>query len=111
MVQAARGGLAANELFVELVAAQTFQAGSSGALLANKPEIDFLLRLAGTTQISKALKDAGAKSGEPFVLVVAGRGALKRPSDLDGVELTRRGLSDEELGKIERAALLNARRA
>jgi tRNA threonylcarbamoyladenosine modification (KEOPS) complex Cgi121 subunit len=111
MVQAANGGLAENELFVELLAAQTLQAESSGSLLANKREIDFLLRLAGTTQISKAIRDAGAKSGDPFVLVVAGTCVVRRPSKLVGKELPRRELTVAEMGRIERAALLNAMRA
>jgi tRNA threonylcarbamoyladenosine modification (KEOPS) complex Cgi121 subunit len=111
MVQAAKEGLAVNALFIEFIAAQTFQASSSGGLLANKPEIDFLLRLAGTTQISKAIRDAGAKPGDPFVLVVAGRTRLRRPPDLDGTELPRRELTEAELQRVEKAALLNAKRA
>lgn len=111
LVQAASAGAAANELFVELLAAQTLQAESSGGLLANKPEMDLLLRLAGTTQISRAIKEAGARPGERFVLVVAGRGAVRVPTGLDGTELRRRELTDSELGRIESAALLNARRA
>jgi len=110
MVQAARRGLLGNEVFVELLAAQTLQAESSGGLLAKKPEIDFLLRLAGTTQISRAIRDAGAKSGEEFVLVVAGRSVVRRPSGIDGKELPRLGLTNSELGRIEKAALLNVER-
>jgi tRNA threonylcarbamoyladenosine modification (KEOPS) complex Cgi121 subunit len=111
MVQAAKGGLVRNEAFVELLAAQTLQAETAGGLLANKPEIDFLLRLAGTTQISRAIRDAGTKSGDKFVLVVAGRSTIRRPSGIDGEELPRLGLTASELGRIEKAALLNARRA
>jgi tRNA threonylcarbamoyladenosine modification (KEOPS) complex Cgi121 subunit len=111
MVQAAKGGLVGNEVFIELLAAQTLQAESSGGLLANKPEIDFLLRLAGTTQISRAIRDAGARSGDQFVLVVAGRSTIRRPSGIDGKELPRLELTASELGRIEKAALLNAERA
>jgi tRNA threonylcarbamoyladenosine modification (KEOPS) complex Cgi121 subunit len=111
MVQAAKGGLAANEVFVELLAAQTLQAESSGGLLANRPEIDFLLRLAGTTQISKAIREAGAKPGDQFVLVVAGRSTIRRPSGFGGQELPRLDLTASEFGRIEKAALLNAERA
>ena len=111
MVQAVRAGLARNERLVELLAAQTLQAGSSGGLLANKQEIDFLLRLAGTTQISRAIRDAGARKGEQFALVVAGENAVRLPTGLDAKELRTRKLSDAELKKIERAALLNAKRA
>jgi len=111
MVQAAKGDLAVNEAFIELLAAQTLQAESSGGLLANKPEIDFLLRLAGTTQISRAIKDAGVKPGNEFLLVVAGRSTIRRPPGLLGEELPRLELTSSELGRIEGAALLNARRA
>ena len=111
MVQATKGGLAGNEVFVELLAAQTLQAESSGGLLANKPEIDFLLRLAGTTQISRAIREAGAKSGDQFILVVAGRSTIRRLSGIDGKELPRLELTASELGRIEKAALLNAARA
>jgi tRNA threonylcarbamoyladenosine modification (KEOPS) complex Cgi121 subunit len=111
MVQTASQGAAQNERFVEMLAAQTLQAGSSGRLLAEKPEIDFLLRLAGTTQISKAIEDQGAKSGAPFILVVAGRTVVRGTSSLDRLELPRHELSADELARVERGALLNARRA
>ena len=111
MVQAAKRSMAVNGLFVEMLAAQTLQAESSGRLLANKPEIDFLLRLAGTTQISKAIKSAGVSQGERFILVVAGRSAVRLPQGIDGRELPRRELTVSELGGIEKAALLNAKRA
>jgi len=110
VVLAAKALLAQNERFVELLAAQTLQAESSGAMLANRREMDLLLRLAGTTQIARAIRDAGAVQGERFVLVVAGRRPVKLPSTLDGEELRRRELTDFELEKVEKAALLNARR-
>jgi tRNA threonylcarbamoyladenosine modification (KEOPS) complex Cgi121 subunit len=110
IVQTTKGGLVENEVFVELLAAQTLQAESSKGLLANKPEMDLLLRLAGTTQISRAIRDAGAKSGDQFVLVVAGKKTIKRPSGIDVIELPRLELTASELGRIEKAALLNAER-
>ncbi len=111
IVQAAKGGSAHNEFFVEMLAAQTLRAEASGSLLAKKPEIDFLLRLAGTTQIARAIREQGAKEGEPFLLVVAGREALLWPPELSGIELSRRDLSPEELARVEKAALLNAQRS
>ncbi|HXW95091.1 MAG TPA: KEOPS complex subunit Cgi121 [Nitrososphaerales archaeon] len=111
MVQAAKGDLVGNEAFAELLAAQTLQAESSGGLLANKPEIDFLLRLAGTTQISKAIRTAGANSGDSFVLVVAARRKVRGAPGIGGKELPRVELTDSELGRIEKAALLNAEKA
>jgi len=111
IVQTTKGGLVENEAFVELLAAQSLQAETSKGLLANKPEMDLLLRLAGTTQISRAIRDAGAKSGDQFVLVVAGRRTIRRPSGIDGMELPKLELTAAELGRIEKAALLNAERA
>ena len=83
---------------------------ASKSLLAKKAEVDFLLRLAGTTQISKAIKEKGAKAGEPFLLVVASRSALGRFRKSDGEELPRAPLTTEELERIEAAALLDATR-
>ncbi len=111
VVQAARGDAAENEWFVELLAAQTLQAESSGSLLAKKPEIDFLLRLAGTTQISRAIKRQGARAGEPFLLVAAGRAPIRGTAGLKGTELPRQAPTAGELARVEKAALLNAARA
>ncbi len=111
LVQAARATGVENEWFFEMLAAQTLQAESSGSLLAKKPEIDFLLRLAGTTQIAGAIGGKGARSGEPFVLVAAGTAPVRGIRALRGLELGRRELSKAELALIERAALLSAERA
>jgi tRNA threonylcarbamoyladenosine modification (KEOPS) complex Cgi121 subunit len=110
LVQAAKADSARNLRFVEMLAAQTFGAEAAGTLLAKRPEIDFLLRLAGTTQISKAIQELGAKKGSPFLLVVSGRTAIRK-HDIKGLELPRKELSAPELGRIERAALLSAKRA
>ena len=111
LVQAAKRSAARNERFVEMLAAQTFEAESTGSLLAKKLEIDFLLRLAGTTQIARAIRGRGATPGEPFLLVVAGRSPVNGEEDLKGMELVRRTLSQSELLGVERAALLGAQRA
>ena len=111
MVQAARAGTVKDEFLVEMLAAQTLQAEASGSLLAKRPEIDFLLRLAGTTQISRAIREHGAREGAPFILVVAGHSEQKGLAELEGMELPRRTLAASELGRVERAALLNAQRS
>jgi tRNA threonylcarbamoyladenosine modification (KEOPS) complex Cgi121 subunit len=111
LVQATRAGSVRNEFFVEMLAAQTFHAESSGSLLAKKREIDFLLRLAGTTQISRAIKAQGAKAGERFLVVTAHRRELKVQAELSELELPRRPLTRTELARIERAALLNAQKS
>ncbi len=108
VTQAVRAGSAENEALVEMIAAQTLQAKSSGGLLAKKPEIDLLLRLAGTTQISKAIREQGAKKGEAFLAIVAGEALVGPPPGFGGDELPRRPLSPSELARVEEAALLGA---
>ncbi|MDG7007356.1 MAG: hypothetical protein JRN06_03815 [Nitrososphaerota archaeon] len=110
VVQTAAEGAATNEFFVEMLAAQTLRAAESGTLLANSPEMDFLLRLAGTTQITRAIREKGSAKGKPFLLVVAGR-TIPESGPVLGQELPRHGLSKGELQRVEKAALLSARRA
>ena len=110
VVQAMNSGAAENLWFVEMLAAQTLRAEKSGRLLAKKPEIDLLLRFAGTTQISRAIRSHGARPGEPFLLVAASTSPLKGIGGVaDGPP--RRPLSREELARVEEAALLDAARA
>ncbi|MGD0477974.1 MAG: KEOPS complex subunit Cgi121 [Nitrososphaerales archaeon] len=114
IVQTVRADAATNGFFVEMIAAQTLRANETQNLLAKKPEVDLLLRLAGTTQISRAIEQMGAKKGKPFLLVIAGprRGlASLSVKELGGAELEKRELSSDELDRIEQAALLNALKA
>ena len=111
IVQTVRADAATNGFFVEMIAAQTIRAKGTENLLAKKPEVDLLLRLAGTTQISRAIEQIGAKKGKPFLLVIAGPGRRLASLNLDelgGSELEKRDLSSDELDRIEQAALLNA---
>ena len=103
---------ASNEFYLEMVAAQTTKAALGGNLMAKRPEIDLLLRLAGTTQISAAIQRLGAKRNEPFLLIVVGERPLKTPGGpgRSWQRLPRRPLSQKELEAIEDAALLNAER-
>jgi tRNA threonylcarbamoyladenosine modification (KEOPS) complex Cgi121 subunit len=92
-----------------MLAAQTLQAEASGSLLAKSAEMDLLLRLAGTSQISRALREKGSSAGRPFLLVVAGR---TKPAEIGAVsckELPRRELSKNELRRVEKAALLSVK--
>ncbi len=115
IAQTADPAVASNETVVEMLAAQTVQAARSGGLLARKTEVDLLLRLGGTTQISQAIQQAGAKSGRPFLLVVAGEEeelqALESGRFALGKRLPKGELSRVELLRVEKAALLNAIRA
>ena len=111
LVQTLRLGAASNERLLEVFAAQTMRALSTGSLVSKKPEIDFLLRVAGTTQISKAIRKVGSRTKEPFVLVVASRRKISmQVSKIDWKELTRHDLTEKELERVEVAALLNASR-
>jgi tRNA threonylcarbamoyladenosine modification (KEOPS) complex Cgi121 subunit len=106
LVQSLRSDSDGNPAYLQLLAAQSVHAQSTGGLLAKKPEIDLLLRAAGTTQISRAIKEKGAKAGEPFIVVVAGVRRVRRIPGSE--EIPRRELSEEELGMVENAALLSA---
>ena len=112
LIQTAAVEMATNELYVEMLVAQTYSAIEAGKMLARKKEVDLLLRLAGTTQISAAIAKAGAKGGKPFLLIIAGSAddvAAAEP-ELRAIvtRLKRRELDEQELGGIETAALLNA---
>ena len=109
VVQAVQDGSITNVTLVEMLAAQTFQAEKSGTLLAKKPEVDLLLRIAGTTQIAKAIRERGAKAGESFLLIVASRSEIIGTPGLLR-ELPRSQLSNGDLARIERAALLDVAR-
>ena len=110
VVQTARPDGVKNEFFLEMLAAQTLHAEASGALLAKKPEVDFLLRLAGTTQISKAISQVGSRAGDPFLALIASRSSIVSPEYLAQFELKRNDLSKQELDRVERAALLDVER-
>lgn len=107
LVQAVRAGSGENPTLFGMLAAQTLLADSSGSKLARKTEIDFLLRVAGTTQIAEAIKKSGTREGDAFVVVVAGAKEPTVPHGFPGEELPERRLSRAELQKVERAALLS----
>jgi len=109
---------APNPSAVEMIAAQTLTAAKSGATLADRPELDLLLRLAGTRQIGEAFKRVGYRSnGKRFFMVAASRGdgaALGRvrkrlAADRRFTEIARKKLAKVDLEQVERAALLAAR--
>jgi tRNA threonylcarbamoyladenosine modification (KEOPS) complex Cgi121 subunit len=60
-------------MHILLTLKQTEELKASSQLLADKAEVDFLLRVAGTKQISAAVKAAGSKPGADSLLVVFGR--------------------------------------
>jgi len=110
-VQTVNSTSASNVRFIEMIAAQTLQAESSGSLLAKKREIDFVLRMAGTTQITRAIKNQGVQAHAPFIVVIASRSPVKGVRHFKGTELPKKELTVAELSRVEKAALLNAKRA
>ena len=82
IMQVFGGSKPPNAEAVEMIAAQTVAAARSGSTLAERPELDLLLRLAGTRQIGEAFRRVGYKaSGKRLFLVAASDGtgaALKR---------------------------------
>jgi tRNA threonylcarbamoyladenosine modification (KEOPS) complex Cgi121 subunit len=113
IVQVAKHGAASNEFCIEMIAAQTGRAAANQNLLARKEEIDLLLRLAGTTQISVAIGRLAPKKGEPFLLIMSGKKErLDRVKPPRGwTRLSRSPLSREDYERIESAALLDAARS
>ena len=114
LVQAVRGESLRSAAMAEMLVRQTLEAASNGTLLAKTPEMDLLLRIAGTTQIARAIDKVGARAGEKNVLIVAGRGSAEA---LDGHPAAGRlkplpagRLGPRELTRVESAALLNVER-
>ncbi len=100
---------------VRMIAAQTMRAKSTGALLAAKPEVDLLLRLAGTNQITVALEKNGYTAKGTKMLVAAGTKKelselSKKLSKMRGYALREGDDNDERsLRMVESAALLGTR--
>jgi tRNA threonylcarbamoyladenosine modification (KEOPS) complex Cgi121 subunit len=100
---------------VLMIAAQTLRARDTGSLLTAKPEVDLLLRLSGTSQITVALKKNGYMSGGLKMLVAAGteeqvqklkEELLRKPA----YRVREAGKIDQDtLGIVEAAALLGTR--
>jgi len=118
IVQVIGAAEAPNPRAVEMIAAQTLMAARSGFTLAERPELDLLLRLAGTRQIGEAFQRVGYKSnGKRFFMVAASDGnrpALARmgkrlAADKRFTEVAKKQLAEGDLEQVERAALLAAR--
>ena len=117
-VQVFAAGREPNLEALEMIATQTLEAARSGSTLAEKPELDLLLRLAGTRQIGEAFGRAGYSSGKKrLFLVAAGKrnsNELRRiemwtEKDKRFVKVKRTKMRRTDLGLVERAALLAAR--
>jgi tRNA threonylcarbamoyladenosine modification (KEOPS) complex Cgi121 subunit len=118
IIQVVGATRAPNPSAVELIAAQTLTAAKSGTTLAERPELDLLLRLAGTRQIGEAFQRVGYKSNDKrFFMVAASEGsgkALVRMRERLAVdkrfkEVAKKKLSKSGQDQVERAALLAVR--
>ncbi len=111
-IQALRADISDNCRFFSMVAWQTLTAKMEGSLIARRPEIDILLRIAGTTQIERAIDEFGLSEEGKNILLIFGD-ALKIRELTKGIGLRRlkeRTLTKRELYSIEKAALLSAER-
>lgn len=118
VIQAFGAGRAPNAGAVAMIAAQTLAATKSAVTLVERPELDLLLRLAGTRQIGEAFRLVGYKSGGKRVFVVAaseggsvalGRLAKSLSADQRFAEVGKQELGNDDLDSVEVAALLAAR--
>ena len=100
---------------VAMIGQQTLRAARTGALLAAKPEVDLLLRLAGTTQIAVAIKEAGYRAKGEKLLVAAGpseevESLEEELAGQNGYEVLKGEEIDADgLAMVERAAVLGTR--
>jgi tRNA threonylcarbamoyladenosine modification (KEOPS) complex Cgi121 subunit len=94
---------------------QSVELERAGGMLADKVEVDFLIRVAGTKQISEALKAAGSRPLGDSVLVVFGtreyvrRGirSVSRLATLEPFGLSRRGArAFARVSKLELSSVL-----
>jgi tRNA threonylcarbamoyladenosine modification (KEOPS) complex Cgi121 subunit len=115
LVQTVDQAAVTSERLVEMLGEQTLEASRTGGPLAKKPEVDFLMRLAGTTQIARAIQEVGVKRGSDFLLLVFGDEAeivkLESKEASHWERLARGQLDKDDLRRVERAALLDAERA
>ena len=81
-MQAIDANFAAGKEHVLSILQQSLQAKKKGTMLSKRIEIDMLLRLACTNQISKAVDDIGLKDGINNVLIIA----IGKISDLKFVQ-------------------------
>ena len=107
-----------NTRAVGMIASQTLRALETDSMIAAKPEMDLLLRMAGTAQISEAVEKAGYGAGGRRFLVAAGpdRGVARLEKSLaSGVSAGRYSLLAEDvldaggIKMVETAALLGTR--
>lgn len=106
-----------NGRVLELLGNQTIMASKERSLLAGKPEVDLLLRVAGTTQIEAALRSIGYRRTGKKILVAIGDGRLlgrlrryciEHAPGARPIRTSR--LSARDMERVELGALLSTRK-
>ena len=93
----------ADQEHLMLIAIQSINAMKRNSMLADKVEIDMLLRLANTNQIYKALEFAGAKQGSDAVLLILSKDKINNNKEISKSKdrinylIKYHGISKEEL--------------
>ncbi len=104
-----------NPKAVAMMSAQTLASLESGSMIAERREVDLLLRLAGTRQIGEAFRRAGYRSGKKRLFIVAAwSGAASEPKKLRSMasndtrfrSVPESTLDKKDFDAVERAALL-----
>jgi tRNA threonylcarbamoyladenosine modification (KEOPS) complex Cgi121 subunit len=107
-----------NPAAIEMVATQTFESARSGSTIADRPELDVLMRLAGTRQIGEALSLLGYKAAGKRLFLLAATSksddAIQRlgkyvDKRARAREIPAKKLTKDDLDQVERASLLSAR--
>lgn len=96
---------------LELTLKQTWELMRSGQLVAKKPEVDLLQRVAGTTQIERAVKIAGARPAEGSLLVVFGDPSAARRASRTLAKRAKLVEAVPAVGKLAASRLDSKRRA
>lgn len=73
VVQAIYEKFVLNKDHLQKILLVSFESMFTNNILSNKLETDILLRFAGTTQISEAIKNTGLQAGKDFFLILAGK--------------------------------------
>lgn len=98
-----------NARFFKMIAYQSLAALYEKAMLARKPEIDFLLRVAQTTQIKEAIRQNSFVEGSENVVAIFGYKQIRFVGNkVKFKKLEEKELSKGELLQIEKAALLSS---
>ena len=97
-IQAVRSNMVVGGGHVRKILQLALEYERRGAMISEKIETEILLRFAVTTQISRAIREAGIRPGRGFVLTALGRGR-----DLDRLARDLRGRGVKDSGYMRSA--------